>query len=90
MTDSALRVLLVRPPYTRLRGTGQAPYFPLGIGYLSALANEAPGIIAKVYYAENPSPIEKNYIIGKQGVFAYRSQAHKNLAAAVENSIHPA
>ena len=35
-----MNVLLIRPPYTRLRKMGQAPYFPLGIGYIAGVLKD--------------------------------------------------
>lgn len=48
-----MRVLLIRPPYTRLKGTGQAPYFPLGIGYIASVLKNN-GFEVMIYHAENP------------------------------------
>ena len=47
-----MRVLLIRPPYTRLKGVGQAPYFPLGLGYVAAVLRDN-GYEVKIYHAEN-------------------------------------
>ncbi|MGB3976850.1 MAG: radical SAM protein [bacterium] len=84
------RVLLIRPPYTRLRGIGQAPYFPLGIGSMAAVLNATAGVKAKIYYAEHSGPGEKPYIIDKKSVFESRSQAQKQYTAALKTDNHPA
>ncbi len=89
-TDRVFRVLLIRPPYTRLRGIGQAPYFPLGIGSMAAVLNAIPGVEAKIYYAEHPGPGEKPYIIDKKSVFESRSQAQKQYTKALQTDNHPA
>ena len=89
-TDRVFRVLLIRPPYTRLRGIGQAPYFPLGIGSMAAVLNAIPGVEAKIYYAEHPGPGEKPYIIDKKSVFESRSQAQKQYTEALQTDNHPA
>lgn len=73
------RVLTLRPPYTRLKGIGQAPFFPLGIGYLTAVLNQEPGIEARLYYPENPPPGKSVFIVDKEGVFAARSHAQKKI-----------
>ena len=71
-----MRVLLVRPPYTRLRGSGQAAYFPLGAGSIAAMLL-AEGHEASVYNSENPAPDEPPPLIGKGDVFSHRSEAHR-------------
>ncbi|MBN1296185.1 B12-binding domain-containing radical SAM protein [bacterium] len=87
--DETYRVLLIRPPYTRLRGTGQAPYFPLGIGSMAAVLNAEPGIEARLYYADNPGPGERPVVVDKEGVFASRSEAQRRYFAALDRSDHP-
>ncbi len=82
------RVLLIRPPYTRIRGTGQAQYFPLGIGSMTAVLNSLPGVDARLYCADNPSVEEKPFIIDKEGVFGARSQAQRAYFAALDDPEH--
>ncbi len=48
-----MRILLINPPYTRLKGMGHAPYFPLGLGYIASVLREN-GFDVKIYQAENP------------------------------------
>lgn len=88
-TSKTFRVLLIRPPYTRLRGIGQAPYFPLGIGSMAAVLNALPDVEARIYYADNPGPGEKPFIIDKEGVFATRSHAQKTYFEALDSDDHP-
>ncbi|MBN1551683.1 B12-binding domain-containing radical SAM protein [bacterium] len=83
------RILFMRPPYTRLKKLGQAPYFPLGIGYLTAVLNNLDGVQARLYYPENPSPQEKNFIIDKRSVFNARSYSQKLYFEALEQESHP-
>ncbi len=88
MSD-VFRVLFIRPPYTRLKGFGQAPYFPLGIGYLAAVANNMEGVSAKIYYPENPGPGEQEYLVDKQNVFRMRSIGQQRYFDALDNDKHP-
>ncbi len=83
------RVLLMRPPFTRLKGVGQAPYFPLGIGYIAAVLNQLPGVTAELYYSENPLPGEPTFIVDKKGVFHSRSTAQSQYFQALEMDSHP-
>jgi anaerobic magnesium-protoporphyrin IX monomethyl ester cyclase len=89
-SDQPFRVLLIRPPYTRLRGIGQAPYFPLGIGSMAAVLNAIPGVEARVYYAEHPGAGEKPLVIDKKSVFSTRAQAQATYIKALETNDHPA
>lgn len=88
-TDDSFRVLMIRPPYTRLRGTGQAPFFPIGIGTMTAILNRQPGVTAKLYYADNPGPGDKPFIVDKESVFATRSYAQQTYFAALDTDDHP-
>ncbi len=83
------RVLTLRPPYTRLKGIGQAPFFPLGIGYLTAVLNQEPRIEARLYYPENQPAGESMLIFDKEGVFAARSHAQKKYDSALADNTHP-
>ncbi|MBN1878503.1 B12-binding domain-containing radical SAM protein [bacterium] len=87
-SHDAFRVLLIRPPYTRIRGIGQAPYFPMGIGSMVAVLNALPNVDARLYYADNPGSDEKPIIIDKAGVFAARSHAQNVYFDALDNSDH--
>ena len=69
-------VLLIKPPYTRLRAAGQAPTFPLGLGYIAA-ALEQNGFQTGIYNAEIPSPEDKPLAIDKKSVFDQRSRGHR-------------
>ncbi len=89
-SDHLFKVLLIRPPYSRLRGTGQAPYFPLGIGSMAAVLNQTPGLEARLYYADHPGPGEKPFVIDKESVFSARSAAQRAYFSALDDSDHPA
>lgn len=84
-----MKTLLIKPPYTRLKGTGQAPYFPLGIAYIAGLLNKN-GFDTKIYHGENPAPGEKSFAIEAGAEFANRSQGQRQIRQAIENPGHPA
>ncbi len=48
-----MKVLLINPPFQRLKGI-RTSYFPLGLGYLAAVLAQRQ-IDVKIYNAENPS-----------------------------------
>lgn len=88
LKPGTFRILLVRPPYTRLRGTGQAPYFPLGLGYLAAVLNQNPLNQAVIYNSENPDPDTESFRIDMESVFNARSNAHKRFIKSIAGSEH--
>jgi radical SAM superfamily enzyme YgiQ (UPF0313 family) len=81
------KVLLVNPPFTRLRGSGQGPYFPLGLGYLAGVL-AAEGFEPLIYSAENCRPGEELPKISMREVFDLRSQGHKRFVAALADDGH--
>lgn len=83
-----MKVLLIRPPYTRLRGAGQAAYFPLGVGYIASYLKTL-GHDCKIYNVENSAPGEPRFMINKEDVFGHRAAARKRYLAALESDDHP-
>jgi anaerobic magnesium-protoporphyrin IX monomethyl ester cyclase len=78
-----MRVLLIRPPYSRLRGTGHPAYFPLGLGYLAAVLEEA-GFEVSIYNMElEASPGRTEIINDAEATFYQRSQEQKRYYQAV-------
>ncbi len=84
-----MKTLLIKPPYTRLKGTGQAPYFPLGIAYIAGVLNRN-GFETLIYQAENPAPGEKAFALEAAAEFANRSQGQLQVHKAIEDPEHPA
>lgn len=82
-----MKTLLIRPPYTRLRGTGQIPYFPLGIGYVAAML-EKNGFEVAIYNAENLAHNREVVLRDERDVFNYRSNAQKNYMEAINDDNH--
>lgn len=82
-----MKVLLVNPPYTRIRGSGQSAYFPLGLGYLAGtLARE--GFEPVIYSAENCQPGEPLPKISMREVFELRSKGHRSFVKALQDDDH--
>lgn len=79
-----MKVLLIKPPYTRLKGVGQAPYFPLGLGYIAAVLR-ANGHDAMIYHVENPRLPEDSMLIDAELTFNSRSHSDKRYHEAVRN-----
>ncbi|HLF87175.1 MAG TPA: hypothetical protein VI584_08840, partial [Nitrospiria bacterium] len=82
-----LRVLLIKPPYSRLKRLGQAPYFPLGLGYLAAVLEKA-GYEVRIYHAENPRNPEESIIEDEEAIFHQRSMSQKRYYDAVSDNNH--
>lgn len=84
-----MKILLVNPPYSRLKGAGQAPWFPLGLGCLAqALTDRGPQI--RILNCENPASGEKIFPIDKETVYRQRSQSYAHLQQSLRDVSHPA
>lgn len=85
-----MRVLLIRPPYSRLRGTGHPAYFPLGLGYLAAVLEQA-GFEVSIYNMElEARPGRTEIISDAEATFYQRSQEQQRYYQAVRQDDHPA
>lgn len=82
-----MRVLLVRPPLTRLRGTGHINYFPLGIGYLAGTLLQE-GHEVSIYNADNAAPNEPPPQFDKASVFENRSAGYYAYQSALKAADH--
>lgn len=79
-----MKLLLVNPPYSRLRGVGQAPYFPLGLGCLArAVSSQVDAV--RILNLENPAQGEPLFPIDKETVFRFRSHAYSAMQAAIKD-----
>ncbi|MBF0606115.1 MAG: B12-binding domain-containing radical SAM protein [Magnetococcales bacterium] len=87
MEDTAMKVLLIKPPYTRLKGVGQAPYFPLGLGYVSAVLNQ-DGFNACIYHAETPHPGENTALTDADIGFDFRSRSYRRYRQSLGDDDH--
>lgn len=82
-----MKTLLIRPPYSRLRGTGQAPYFPLGLGYIAAVLRDN-GLDAEIYNAETPRQKREEIILDAETVFEFRSASRRKYLDAIKDPSH--
>ena len=78
-----MKVLLINPPFHRLKGFGHT-YYPLGLGYLCAVANKL-GIEARIYNAETPDINEK---LNHTENYNQKIKSHKKYTAALNDSEH--
>jgi len=84
-----MRILLIRPPYSRLRGTGHPAYFPLGLGYLAAVLEQG-GFEAHIYNMElDHGPAGAEILADAEATFYQRSQEQKRYHQAVAQDDHP-
>jgi len=84
-----MRILLIRPPYSRLRGTGQPAFFPLGLGYLAAVLEQA-GFEVFIYNMElGATPANGEFISDPEATFYQRSQEQRRYYQAVDQDDHP-
>ncbi|MBF0539302.1 MAG: B12-binding domain-containing radical SAM protein [Nitrospirae bacterium] len=82
-----MKVLLIKPPYTRLKGVGQAPYFPLGLGYVSAVLNQG-GFNARIYHAETPRLRQETALIDADIGFDFRSKSYRRYQQNLKDNNH--
>ena len=82
-----MKVLLINPPYSRIRGTGMDAWFPLGLGYLAAVLIE-DGFDALIYSADNCQPGEQRPKSGMRDIFELRSQSRQACIEALANKNH--
>jgi radical SAM superfamily enzyme YgiQ (UPF0313 family) len=82
-----MKVLLINPPFTRIRRAGQSAFFPLGLGYLAGTL-AAEGFEPAIYSAENCRPGEPLPALDMRDVFELRSWGHANFVAALADDDH--
>ena len=83
-----MKILLIKPPFSRLKGCGQAPCFPLGLGYLASTLDKN-GYYVRIYHAENPRLPGESIIEDEEAIFHQRSQSQKRYFDAIEKNAHP-
>ncbi|HKZ41952.1 MAG TPA: radical SAM protein [Candidatus Hodarchaeales archaeon] len=66
-----MKILLIRPPYDRLKKTAYGPYFPLGLGYLATSLHDN-GFEVRIYNADNAS--DKAEYLESGSPFSYRKR----------------
>jgi len=83
-----VKVLLVRPPYHRLRGYRPSPYFPLGVGYVGAVLEKA-GHNVKIWNADATVGITAGVMPDEVTMLKERRQRFEVYQAALRNDNHP-
>lgn len=78
-----MKVLLINPPFHRLKDFGHT-YYPIGLGYLCAVANKL-GVEAKIYNAESPDINEK---LNHSENYKEKIRSHKKYIDALYNTRH--
>jgi radical SAM superfamily enzyme YgiQ (UPF0313 family) len=84
-----MNILLVRPPYKRLMGIRQTPYFSLSIGYVGTCL-EKHGFRVGLYNGENEALSRLAALPGERDIFESRRASMENYFAALKNERHPA
>ena len=80
-----MKILLINPPFHRLKGL-QKTYYPLGLGYLGSALEQA-GFAVKLYQAENArEPLAK---IGLKNKNQLMLQMYRNYLQALNHDEHP-
>ena len=82
-----MRILLINPAYTRLRGSGQSAFFPLGLGYLAGMLAEND-FEPLIYNAELCHPREPLPVHDMRQVFEKRSEGHQKFLQALQDESH--
>jgi anaerobic magnesium-protoporphyrin IX monomethyl ester cyclase len=84
-----MRILLIRPPYSRLRGTGHPAYFPLGLGYLAAVLEQAKFEVFIYNMELGVGECRSEIISDAEATFYQRSQEQTRYYQAVAQDDHP-
>lgn len=82
-----MRILLIKPPYNRIRGLGHAPYFPLGLGYIASILRNN-GFEATIYQAENPRAEGEYLNTEADATYRFRSRSHRKYLDCIRDDDH--
>ena len=82
-----MRVLLINPPYTRLKGLGQAPAFPLGLGYIASILRQN-GVETMIYQAENPRMKGETLNTEADATYRFRSLSERRYQSIIADDSH--
>lgn len=80
-----MKILLVNPPFHRLKGL-KLSYFPLGLGYLGSSLKQA-GFDVKLYQAENPRENLARPLLKNKNQLLFHT--YKNYQDSLDNTGHP-
>jgi len=84
-----MKILLMRPPFACLRGAGQSPSFPIGIGSIAAVL-EQNGFEVKIYHPDNLVIKQERYFTDEKAIFETRSFSQKRYVDALRDDKHRA
>ena len=80
-----MKILLVNPPFHRLKGLTLS-YYPLGLGYLGSSLKQA-GFEVKLYQAENPREKLARPLLKNKNQLMFHT--YKNYQDSLNNTGHP-
>lgn len=83
-----MKILLVRPPYHRLRGYRPSPYFPLGAGYIGAVLEKA-GHTVKIWNADATVGITAGVMPDEVTMLKERRKKFEEYQDALGRDDHP-
>jgi radical SAM superfamily enzyme YgiQ (UPF0313 family) len=83
-----MKVLLVRPPYHRLRGYRPSAYFPLGAGYIGSVLEKA-GHEVRIWNADATVGITAGIMPDEVTVLKERAKKFGEYQASLRDSSHP-
>ena len=81
--ERKLKVLLINPPFHRLKGFGHT-YYPIGLGYLCSVANKL-GMDARIYNADAADMSEK---VNHSENYNEKIRSHKKYIDALSDGGH--
>lgn len=91
LINSKLDVLLINPPFSRLKGNPYDVYFPLNIGYLASALRDICNV--KIYNAEDPLGTENEELAQEDNKYKKYDDlfnSTSNYKRALESDSHPA
>ncbi len=83
-----MRVLLVRPPYKRLKGYQELPSFPLGVGYLASVLHREEHTVG-IYHGDNSTGLGVGIIPDELTIFRERYRSHVRYLRSLDEDEHP-
>lgn len=83
-----MRVLLIRPPYKRLKGYEELPSFSLGVGYLASVL-EREGHKVGIYQGDNSTGLGVGILPDELTIFRERRRSHMRYLSSLEDDGHP-
>ena len=82
-----MKILLIRPPYARLRSSGAKPCFPLGLGYIASVLKQH-GYETSLYHADNPRSKEEQIFSDPEAGFKTRVDSYRRYLDSLKDNDH--